>query len=329
MALSVISPTLLDLAKRLDPDGSIAPIVEILNQSAPILDDMAWKEGNLPTGNRGTIRTGLPTATWRKMYGGVLPGKSRTLQVTDNCGMLEAYAEVDKALADLNGNTTAFRASEDTAFIEGMTQEFVSTLLYGNESTEPEAFTGLAPRFNSLSAENACNIIGGGSNDTDNTSIWLVGWGDNTVHGIVPKGSKAGLQMSDLGEVTAGDRTNGYFQAYRTHYRWDCGLVVKDWRYVVRIPNIEVSDLLVAATSGADLTDLMAQAVEMIPNLGACRPVFYMNRTVRSMLRRQIAAKVASSTLTMDSVGGKMVMHFDEIPVKRLDGITNAETLVS
>jgi len=188
----------------------------------------------LPTGHRTTVRTGLPTPTWRKLYGGVQPTKSRTTQVTDGCGMLEAYAEVDKALADLNGNTGAFRLSEDRAHIEGMNQEFASTLIYGNEGTEPEAFTGLSPRFNSQSAENARNIITSAAtpDSTDNTSIWLVVWGPNTVHGIYPKGSVAGLQMEDKGQVTIEsiDGAGGRMEAYRSHYRWDCGLTVRDWR---------------------------------------------------------------------------------------------------
>jgi hypothetical protein len=327
--LTAYNPTLLDLQKRMDPDGKIAPIVEMLHETNEILEDMTFMEGNLPTGHKTTIRTGLPAPTWRKLYGGVQPTKSTTAQVTDSCGMLEAYAEVDKALADLSGNPAAFRLSEDRAHLEGMNQEFCDTLFYGNETTEPEAFTGLTPRYNSLTAENAANVIGGGSNDTDNTSIWLVVWGPNTAHGIIPKGSVAGFKQTDLGEVTAGDTTNGYWQAYRTHYRWDVGLTVRDWRYIVRIPNIEISDLTKNAATGADLTDLMAQALEIVPSLKMGRPVFYCNRTIKSWLRRQIVSKVASSTLTMDQVAGKHVLTFDGIPVKRCDAITNTEALVS
>jgi hypothetical protein len=146
--LSTIHPTLMDVAKRLDPDGKIDTIVEILAETNEILEDMVWMEGNLPTGHRTTIRSGLPAPTWRKLYGGVQPTKSRTVQVTDTCGMLEAYAEVDKALADLNGNTAAFRLSEDRAHIEGMNQEFASSLFYASEATAPEEITGFAPRFN-------------------------------------------------------------------------------------------------------------------------------------------------------------------------------------
>lgn len=332
-ALSVIHPTLLDLTKRLDPDGRIATIAELLTQTNEVLEDMVWVEGNLPTGHRTTIRTGLPTPTWRKLYGGVQPTKSTTAQVTDTCGMLEAYAEVDKALADLNGNTAAFRVSEDRSHIEGMNQEMASTLFYGNEVSAPEEFTGLSPRFNSTTAPNAENLLVGDSSasGSDQTDIWLIGWGDNTVHGIIPKGSVGGLQMTDKGQVTVEsiDGAGGRMEAYRTHYRWDCGLSVRDWRYVVRIYNVDISTLTKTGTSGTDLTDMMAQACELIPSLSMCRPVFYANRTVKSFLRRQIASKVASSTLTMDQVGGKHVMTFDGIPVKRCDAIISQAALVS
>ena len=326
--LSVINPTLLDINKRTDPNGRIDTIAELLAEQNEILDDMTWIEGNLPTGHRTTVRTGLPDVAWRKLNYGVPPTKSRTAQVTDSCGMLEAYAEVDKALADLNGNNAAFRLSEDRAFIESMNKEFAQTLFYGNEGTEPEAFTGLAPRFNSKTAENGTNLIDGAgvSGQTDCTSIWLVVWGPNTAHGIYPKGSQAGLKTQDLGEQTLTDAAGGRYQGYRTHYKWDVGLTVRDWRYVSRIHSVDVSTLVKNAASGTDLIDCMTQALEIVPSLTMGRPVFYCSRLVRSFLRRQIANKVAASTLTMDSVAGKHVIAFDGIPVRRCDGILNTET---
>lgn len=329
--LATTHPTLLDVTKRLDPQGKVDTIAELLAQTNEVIDDMVWLEGNLPTGHRTTVRTGLPTPTWRKLYGGVQPTKSTTAQVTDSTGMLEAYAEVDKALADLNGNTAAFRLSEDRAHIEGINQTFASTLFYGNEGTTPEAFTGLAPRFNTLSAANGENILTGGSADTDNNSIWLVVWGPNTVHGIYPKGSMAGLHMEDKGQVTIEniDGSGGRMEGYRTHYRWDCGLTVRDWRYVVRISNIELSALTKNASAGADLIDLMTQACELIPSMGMGRPAFYMSRKIRSFLRRQIMNKVASSTLTMEEIAGKKVVAFDGIPCRRVDALAANEALVA
>jgi hypothetical protein len=331
-ALATTNPTLADVAKRMDPDGRIDTIVEILNETNEVLDDMTMLEGNLPTGHRTTIRTGLPAPTWRKLYGGVQPTKSTTVQVTDNTGQLEAYAEVDKQLADLNGNTAAFRLSEDRAHLEGMNQEYVDTLFFGDEATAPEEFTGFAPRFNSLSASNGDNIISGGGSGSDNTSIWLVVWGPNTCHGIYPKGSVGGISMDDKGQVTIEDvdGSGGRMEAYRTHYKWCGGLTVRDWRYVVRIANIDKSNLTKDVSgSSADLTDLMAQAIELIPSLGMGRPAFYCSRTIKSFLRRQIASKVSSSTLTMEQVGGKSVVTYDGIPVRRTDALAPDEAAVS
>jgi hypothetical protein len=329
--LNVTNPTLADLAKVTDPDGSIADVVEILNATNEILLDMTFLEGNLTTGHRTSIRSGLPTPTWRKLYGGVQPTKSRAVQVTDNTGMMEDYSEVDKALVDMAGNPAAFRLQEDRPHIEGMNQEFASTLFYGDESTAPEEFTGLSARYNSLSAENGDNIINGGGSGSDNASIWLICWGPNTCHGIIPKGSMAGVQQRDLGEVTLenADGANGRMQAYRTHYRWDVGLSVRDWRYAVRIANIDRSALTYNAASGANLNDLMHQAWTELPSTSAGRCAWYMDKSILSMLRRQTASAVSSSTLSVDMVGGTMQTSWGGIPIRRCDALRGNEATVS
>ena len=132
--LATTNPTLADVAAMLDPDGEIATIVEILKTSSnDVLSSLTFQEGNLPTGHQSSIRTGIPTPTWRKLYGGVQPTAGSVAKVVDSIGMLEDYAEVDKALADLNGNTAAFRLQEDTAHLQGMNDTMASTLFYGNE----------------------------------------------------------------------------------------------------------------------------------------------------------------------------------------------------
>lgn len=321
-------PTLLDVTKRLDPDGKIATIAEIMTQENAILEDMVYVEGNLPTGHRTTMRSGIPEPTWRKLYGGVQPSKSRTVQVTDSCGMLEAYAEVDKALADLNGNTAAFRLSEDTAHIQGMANELASTIFYGDKS-KPEEFIGLSPRFNSMSEENAENIVDCGGAGATNTSIWLCVWGNQTAHGIYPKGSKAGLQMEDKGQVTIEniDGAGGRMEAYRTHYRHDVGLCVRDWRYVVRVANIDVTALDTLENT-KNLIKWMIMASERIPNFSAGRACWYVNRTIREKLRLGILEKIASN-LSWETVAGKRVMTFDDIPVRRCDALLNTESAVN
>ena len=325
-AIGTTALTYTDWAKRYN-DGRISVIVELLSQTNEILDDMRWVEGNLPTGHRTSVRTGLPQGTWRQLNYGVQPTKSTTTQITDACGMLETYSEIDKALADLNGNSAEFRLSEDKAFLEGLSQQLAQTLFYGNTATAPEKFMGLTPRFNTVSGSAAIaqNVIDAGGTGADNTSIWLVVWGDLTVHGIFPKGSKAGLQMRDLGEQTLTDINGNRFQGYRTHYKWDAGLTVRDWRYAVRIANIDVSDL--SAPTPPDLTKFMIKATHKVPSLKTGQPVFYMNRTGRQWLDIQAATK-DNVMLKISEFEGRPVREFLGIPIRTCDQILNNEPRV-
>lgn len=322
--------TLLDVAKTLDPNGGTAAVAELLNQSNEMLQDMPWYEGNLPTGHRITTRTGLPDVVFRKINGGVPPSKATTAQIDEACGILEARSEIDKDLAMLNGNTGSFRLLQATSFIEAMNQRMQSTVLYGNVDSVPEAFTGLGPRFGAIASggANKANIIDAGGTGSNLTSIWLVGWGANTIHGIYPKGSTAGLVHNDLGEGDAFDANQNRYRAYMDQYQWKCGLALHDWRYVVRIANIDTGALTKNAASGADIIDLMTQATEKIHSLSGVTPVFYGNRTIGSFLRRQTVNKVASGTLSYDEVGGRPATLFSGIPYRRIDALNTTEARV-
>lgn len=336
--------TLADFAKNLDPDGSIADVAELLSQTNEILDDMMWIEGNLPTGHRDSVRTSLPTPTWRRINQGVDPGKTTEAQVTDAVGISIALCQIDIDLATLNGNSAAWRMSQNKGFIEGMSQDMAAQLMYANSSLAPEKPMGFAPRYSSLStavSQTANNIINGtGSTASQQSSIWLVGWGDDKVRGIFPKGSKAGLEEMDGGEDWAFDDTSKRYRAYITQYKWKAGLSIKDWRYVVRIANIDTSANAggLRSTTPPDLVDLVDQALVRIPNLSACRPVLYMNRTVKRYFNKQrnrgapSSSTVNLTTIRDTSNTGGIIRHFDTydgVPVRTVDQILNTEAVVA
>ena len=333
--LTATHPTLLDVTKRMDPKGKIDQIAEILNAVNPVLDDAAWVETNGVLTHRTTVRTGIPTATWRKIYGGVQPTKSTTAQITESVGELTAYAEVDATLAEINGNSAEWRLSEERPHIEAFSQQVSEALFYADENLNPERFNGLSVRYAAASTAATAtaaseHVISAGSSGGNYGSIWLVGWSPNGIAMLYPKGSAAGLSTEDKGKVTTEniDGSNGRAEIYRTFMQWRCGAMVRDWRYGVRICNISRATLTKNASSGADLIDLLTQAVEMPPPGNSARWVIYTDRTIRTFLRKQIANKVASSTLTMETVGGKPVMMFDGIPFKRCDALAVSETLV-
>lgn len=324
--------TLLDWAKRIDPNGKIATVVEMLGQTNEVLGDMRWVEGNLPTGHRTTVRTALPTVGFRQLNQGVTPTKSSTAQIDENASILEAMCEVDVDLAKLNGDVAAFRLSEARAFMEAMNQKMAYSLFYGNAGTDPEQFYGLAPRYNDTNGNTGENIIDAGGSGSDNSSIWLVVWGNDTLHGIFPKGSQAGLVHEDLGEQliqTATGIGTGRMKAYVDRWQWKCGIAVRDWRYAVRVANVDISALIAdGAGSSVKLMEYMLKAIHRIPSLGMGTPVFYCNRTVREMLDIQAMNK-SNLQLSVGQEEGKLKTTFRGIPIRTVDALTEAETRVT
>lgn len=335
--------TLADWAKRLDDRGKIAGIVELLSQTNEVIDDALFVEANSFTGHRTTVRTGLPQGTWRLLNYGVQPTKSTTAQITATCGNLEAYSEVDKDLADLANNKEQLRMSEAVAFMEGMNQQVAQMVFYGNEATNPERFTGLSPRYNTVNtatAQTANNVLDAGGTGSNNTSIWIVSWGENTVHGIFPKGKLAGLQHRDLGEDTLFDANGGRYQGYRDHFKWEIGMAVRDWRYCVRVANVDVT--LLNGGSAANLINLLIRAFYKMPTAPAGvtpiqstdastvrggRTIIYCNKTIRTYLDLQAMNK-SNVLLQLGEVNGRPGTTFRGVPIRTVDQLLNTEARV-
>jgi hypothetical protein len=337
--------TYADWAKRLDDGYKIATIIELLSQTNEILEDMYVIEGNLPTGHKTTVRTGLPQATWRLLNSGVPNAKSTTAQIVDTCGNLETYSVIDKDIADLNGNTQEFRLSEVMAFLEGMSQQVAATLIYGNQGVNPERFTGLAPRYstsNTANSQTANNVLSGGGSASTNTSMWIHVWGNDTAHVTFPKGKITGLQHRDMGEWPVLDSAGNTYQAYRDHFKWEIGYVLRDWRYVCRIANIDITQL--TGVSAANLINLLVRGLYKLPTAPASattiqtsdtpqiranmgRTVIYCNRVIRTYLDLQAMNKT-NVLLRIEEFDGKPITTFRGIPIRTCDAILNNEVAI-
>ena len=342
--------TLADWGNRVDPQGRIDDIAEVLSQANDVFDDMLWREANLPTGHKATIRTGLPRGTWRMLYQGIPFTKSTTAQITEAMGMLEAYSRVDRKLAELEGDIAAFRMSEDDAHLEGLSQQMATTIFYGNQATTPQQFTGFAPRFNTVcatTAQNAYNVLDAGGTGSSNASLWLVGWGERTCFGIFPKGGKAGLTFENKGDIRPGFDANGNeFEAFTSYFRWEAGLCVKDWRYVVRIANIDTTSSAggLASATPPDLFALLSKAVVRFPTLTmrasaitktdapdepapGINPAIYVNRTVREYLDIQ-AIRDKNVLLRPTEYAGQPIVEFRGLPIRVVDALLDTESRV-
>lgn len=342
--------TYADWAKRTETGYKIGVIIEMLSLCNEILVDMLVMEGNLPTGNKTVVRTGLPSATWRLLNTGIQPTKSTTAPIIDTCGNLEAESQVDQDVLALANDKTMFRLSESRAFLEAMSQTMASTLIYGNTAVNPERFTGLTPRYNTTNTANAlsaANVIDMGGVGSDNTSIWIVTWGDQTTCGITPKGQPTGLNHQDMGlqriqDTAQSFATGAYYWGFVDHYKWQLGLQVKDWRYNVRLCNIDVSDL--QTVNAANIINGLVRGLNRLPTTAAGvtstqtsdaptiqgsmgRTVIYCNRTVKTYLELQAMNKT-NVLLQLEQYNGMAVTKFRGIPVRTVDAILNNETRV-
>lgn len=338
-ALTATDLTLVDVTKR-SKDGVMLPVVEALQQRNGLLQSMVWKQGNTDTGHMVASRNSLPSVTWVKYNEGVLPSKTTVDTYTERTGILEGLSSVDKRVAQINGNEAAYRASEDDGFLAQMANTLESAFFYESTTSNPERILGLQPRLNLTTGKYGNQIIKADSSPSgsDQSSIWLIGWGERTVYGITPRGQPTGLEMEDKGEVRDKDTTTGAIKyKYETLFRWRCGLCVEDYRYLVRVCNIDTSQLTVDAASGADLIRAMVKAYWQIFDPRAVRLAWYCNRTVGSFLHQQALSKTYNSTLSIDpapmlgapGIFGQPIVRALGFPIYISDAITNTEAVVS
>lgn len=341
-------PTLLDMVTRTDPNGSIAKIVESLSKKNAIIEDAVAMEGNLPTGHRFTTRNTNPAVSWRRYNDGIVPSKSTTGQFDEVCGMLEGMSYVDCGLAKLNGNEAAFRASEDSSFLQSMSIEAARALMYASTTgTTPEQIQGLSPRFNLLAGQtgtgapngvgqivNMLNYDGLAARDTvDASSMWFVCWGSDTAYLIYPKGQNGGFQSEDLGKQIVDAGSSKKYTAWVTHWMWNLGLCIQDQRQVVRICNWDASLYAAATTANKaiaqkGLIDAMIAAYYRLYDPMAGRLVIYCNRTIAELLHRGAMEK-ATFGLSIGEYAGKPVTTFLGFPIRIVDALTAIETHVA
>lgn len=341
-------PNLVDWARMANPNGTIADIAWLLAQANDVLKDMIFQEGNLPLGHKITANVGLPQGVWRGNNQGVPSSKPLNAQYQFAIGELVDYSMVDKSEAMLNGEIGKFRWNEDQAHIEGLSQQVASAIFYSNEAVNPQQFTGFSPYYNTVTvsnAQSAANVIDGGGTGSANASLWLVGWGDNTTFGIFPKGSQAGLVYEDKGDVVPLYDSNGNrFEGYTSYFAWKVGLAIKNWKYNVRMCNIDTTTSGLLGTAPPDLFVMMSRAVVKMPTMTrrasgitevdspgdpvpGINPAFYCNRTIREFLDIQ-AIRDKNVLLSPKEYAGEPVMQFRDVPIRVSDSLVNNEARV-
>jgi hypothetical protein len=328
-------PTLADLA-MLPENKDSSDVINLLIAQNPILEDALALECNKGTYHETTVKTGLPSVTWGKMYKGIPAGKGNMQMVKDTTGFVNSAAEVDTRIVDIYEKAedkASVRMDQAADHLEAMAQEAATAIFYHDSSIDPSKPMGLSPRFNDLSAENASQIIDGGGSGSDNTSIWMITFDKRACHLIYPKGAQAGVKRKDRGIIPVQDSNGDRYMAYREEFEWHLGVTVRNWQYLCRVANIDVSNLAIDAASGANIVNLLTEAYYSHKGRRTSmgKTFIYMNTTLVKFLDYQARLQTGVNLfLTFDKMGvnAKEVLHFRGIPIRECDAILNTEAAV-
>jgi len=340
--------TLADVTKRQTEYGDIADFANLLSQVNGMDSDMPHVESSSQWSDQTTVVTKLPTTSLRALNQGTVSTKGATEQNTESMCIMEAWSEVDKAIADAGGNARALRASEAELMVEAMSQDWHRYMIYGDRTVDAKQINGFAVRTNdrSTSAPNRSHVIDAGGTVGDTgalTSAFLVGWSPNTVCGIYPKGQVMGLSRRDFGEQVSENVnavTGAKMVVYREWFRRMTGLRVKDWRFLVRVCNIKVSDFLTltgtqAPATYSTLVEKMIEAEGAVPWRSNVRGVWYVNRAIFTGLKKLAYAtnKISgalqvsqAAELRGDPMSG---IEFMGRSIRCIDQIVNTEAFVA
>ena len=317
----------------------------ILDRMTPLVKMLPMKASNNILSNIAVRTDSLPVASTRRFNEGIQPTASKNAPINDPIALFEDYSEVDKDLWEIQNDPNMWRTDQDMNHIEALFQLMESTLIYGSLTTTPGAFNGLATRFNNLESypngDNSwmVNCWNGGSAVASSvTSAWMIEFGDDSVYGIYPPNTPAGLSVRDLGEMTkelaSGTTATGLnymYQVLRTMLRWYMGIQIADERCVQRIANINPTAL---GSNNFD-ENIFIQAKNWLPRAGeAPGTVILVNRALKTQIDIRAVSQKINTYFTPPSDGsmdvfGKAVTKFQNIPIYVAEKILSTETVIT
>lgn len=324
--------TLADVAKKGDK------VAEVLTLKNPMLKDIPYTQMNEGTIHKESIRSFLPKPVYRKANQAIAAQKSGIEERTFSAAHFESRSQMDAKVAERGGKERVGinRWNQAQGHIQGMANEHANLAIYGSPAGEGNKDVGFMDIYYTVNSavETSKQVVDAGGVGADNTSILMVNWGPQSIFGVYPAGTNAGLKRTDysaggkLVQLQGLDAANntGTFYGYDEIFELDHGLVVKDWRQASRIANIDVSNLI-ANTSAADLIDqLITASYKLDDPMGA---IIYMNRTVHAILHKQVRSDVSTGGgLTFMNYGGEQILSFNGMPIRIADSLLNTEARV-
>ena len=319
--------TLIDRAERIGSGSKKAKaFVNLLSETNDIVGDMPFVDANKGTTHEIGQYVGLPPVYWKQMNKGIPSGKSKIVNQKEGTAILAGLGIADCSMP----NVKELRGTEMMAQMSSLSNRMATEIFYGT-ALDPEGLVGLSTRYSDLSAGNAQNIIPvtASPSGADNTSIWLIGLGRRAIYGVLPEGYSSGVKHKYAGEYPIADSDGNTYMAHRDEYSFAGGLAVEDWRYAVRICNIDIS-ASEADPANSGIIEAMIKSLRRVPSLKAAgiKFGFYMNRDAGTLLDLAGVDK-NNAYFKSTEVEGVTRTTFRGIPLRLCDAILSTESTVS
>ena len=334
--------TFRDLASGRTPNGFVdREVVDMVSKENPVLQDVLWKECNKGREDIVTIRSGLPEAVVRAFYEGWKGSKGSKRQVANACCRVSTGIEFDWALYEADKDKAAFLTDEQKAHSSVVGDKVASLLFYGDVDGDPKGINGLAKTLGKCGAVTGSGMVtddalaefyclgaGGNSNGSAKLrSVFLVGWGAKSVHGIYPEGTSAGIKIGQLTKQFVDDGAGGRLEMGLQEMNWHAGLNIRDFRYCGRVCNIDITADPVGQST-PDYTKLIRKLVTRVRSNGVTQRL-YCSRLVFEAIAEQFEKKTQGNAVKYADLEQKKDGSLLGIPVAICDCMNIDETAVS
>jgi len=339
--------TFRDILSGRTPNGFVdKDIVEMVAQENPVLQDVLWKECNKGREDFVTIRTGMPDAVVRAFYEGWTGTKTSKKQVTNACCTITTGIEFDWRLYEADKDKTAFLSDEQRAHSSVLGDKVAQLLFYGSTADNPKAINGFGKTFGQHGAVTGASMVtddklaafyclnagkaaeaGSSADSIARRSIFLVGWGARSAHGIYPEASSAGIKIGQLESQFVDDGSGKRLRVGLQEMNQDVGLNIRDFRYCGRVTNINVmSDPMSAETP--DVSLLLRRLISRVKTTGATQRL-YMSRLTFEHVALQFECKTQSNAVKYADLEQKKDGALLGIPVSLCDCMNGDEAEVA
>lgn len=338
--------TLRDVQSGRTPDGFLDKnVVELMAQENPVLQDVLWKQCLRGREDIVTIRTGMPEAVVRAYYEGWAGSKSQKRQVTNACARVSTGLEFDWAIYEDQKDKAAFLADEQRAHASVLGDKVASLLFYGDSAEDPRGINGFAKTFGEYGEITGSSMVtdertaafyclnGGKTSEIDaasgvaRRSIFMVGWGARSAHGIYPEATSAGIKIGQLTKQFDRDADGKNIEMGKQEMNWQAGLNIRDFRFCGRIANINV--MADPEASGAvDVVKLLRRLVTRVKTSGVQQRM-YMSKLAFEHVAAQFEKKTSSNAVKYGDLEQKLGASLLGIPVSFCDAMNVDEKAVT